>query len=161
MAQIGRKRGGRLRNRCSLLEGMGNHRSSTVLGILALGLLAGCPTIDLGDTPSDIGLCNPPGGVEYFTDKIWPEFVRPTDMMKGCLRASGCHGEGGGTGLTFKTMPVDYAFNYRQTQIDLNCGTPAESKLLQKPLAGVLPHQGMDLFTMTDPQYSVFLDWFK
>jgi hypothetical protein len=140
---------------------MGNHRSSTVLGILALGLLAGCPTVDLGDTPSDIGLCNPAGGIQYFKDKIWPEFVRPTDMAKGCTKSTGCHSEAGGNALSFKTMPIDDAFNYRQTQIYLNCGTPMASELLTKPLSGVDPHGGSDLFSPSDPPYSVFLDWFK
>jgi hypothetical protein len=140
---------------------MGNHRSSTVWRVLALVLLSGCPTVDLGDTPSDIGLCNPPGGQVYFQDKVWPEFVRPTDTAKGCTRATGCHGEAGGNTLSFKTMPVDNVFNYRQTQIYLNCGTPTASELLTKPLAGVDPHGGSDLVSTSDPAYQVFIDWFK
>ncbi len=144
---------------------MGNHRSSTVAVFCAfgagLGLLSGCPTVDLGDTPSDIGLCNPPGGQQYFQDKVWPEFVRPGDATKGCTRASGCHGEAGGNTLSFKTMPIDFVFNYRQTQIYLNCGTPAASELLSKPLGGVDPHGGGDLISTSDPAYQVFLDWFK
>ena len=32
---------------------------------LATLVFAGCPTVDLGDTPSDIGQCNPPGGEDY------------------------------------------------------------------------------------------------
>jgi len=145
---------------------MGNHRSRTVPAILAsglaLGMLSGCPTVDLGDTPSDIGLCNPPGGQQYFQDKIWPEFIRHGDATKGCTKTtSGCHSEAGGNTLSFKTMPVDFAFNYRQTQIYLNCGTPMASELLTKPLSGVDPHGGADLFNPGDPGVQVFLDWFK
>lgn len=140
---------------------MGNHRSSTVPWILALGTLSGCPTVDLGDTPSDIGLCNPAGGLQYFQDKIWPEFVRPTDMAKGCAKTGSCHNEGGGNTLEFKTNPVDFVFNYRQTQVYLNCGTPMASPLLTKPLGGLDPHGGADIFQPADPAVMVFLDWFK
>ena len=148
---------------------MGSHRSSTVargafrvVASLGLGpLLAGCPTVDLGDTPSDIGLCNPTGGIEYFQDQIWPEFVVRTDPAKACTKAGGCHNEAGGNALGFKTMPIDYVFNYRQTQIYLNCGTPNASELFTKPVSGVDTHGGGDLFAPTDPAAQVFLDWFK
>ena len=55
---------------------------------------------------------------------IWPEFVRPTDTVKGCTRGTGCHNEVGGNAPSFKTQPVDFPFNYRQAQLYLNCGTP-------------------------------------
>ena len=141
---------------------MGNHRSSTVLWILALGVLAGCPTVDLGDTPSDIGLCNPAGGLPYFKAQIWPNFVRPANTTTGCTKTGGgCHAEAGGNALSFKTMPQDDTFNYRQTQIYLNCGTPMSSELLTKPLAGIDPHGGADIFPPGDPAVQIFLDWFK
>lgn len=117
--------------------------------------------MDLGDTPSDIGLCNPAGGTQYFMDQIWPSFVRPTNTTNGCTKTGSCHSETGGNALAFKTMPVDYAFNYRQTQIYLNCGTPMASELLTKPLAGVDPHGGMDIFQPGDPAVMIFTDWFQ
>jgi hypothetical protein len=138
---------------------MGNHRSSTAAGVLALAVLSGCPTVDLGDTPSDIGLCNPPGGLTYFQNRVWPEFVQ--NPKSACTKSGGCHSETGGNALSFKTMPVDFAFNYRQTQIYLNCGTPLASELLTKPLAGQDPHGGADIFQMGDPQVTTFVDWFK
>jgi len=101
------------------------------------------------------------GGQQYFTDHIWPEFVRPATTTNSCINASGCHAEGGGNILTFKTMPVDNSFNYRQTQIYLNCGTPMASELLTKPLAGTDPHGGKDIFQPGDPAVQTFLDWFK
>ena len=144
---------------------MGNHRSKTVVWSLALCaqamLLGGCPTVDLGDTPQDIGLCNPAGGLDYFTNEIWPNFVRPTDGTRGCTRAGGCHNEAGGNALGFRTNPVDMTFNYRQTQIYLNCGQPAASDLLTKPLAGIEAHGGGDLIPMGDPAEMVFLGWFQ
>jgi hypothetical protein len=131
---------------------MGNHRSSTVAGVVALALLSGCPTVDLGDTPSDIGLCNPQGGLAYFQTEIWPKFVGAGQ----CTKAGACHSETGGNALSFKTMPIDYPFNYRQTQIYLNCGQPMASELLTKPLAGQDPHGGGDIAVPVD----VFVQWF-
>jgi hypothetical protein len=135
-------------------------RSSVVVGALAcLGLthLAGCPTVDLGDTPTEIGLCNPAGGLSYFQDQIWPKYVLNT--TKSCAQVS-CH-VAGGNGLDYP-MPVDYPTAYRRTQIYLNCGTPAASPFLTKPIAGTDPHAGGDIFAgMTDPTVQVFLDWFK
>lgn len=127
----------------------------------ALLPLAGCPTVDLGDTPTDIGLCNPPGGIDYFTNVIWPMYVRPTDATKGCTRTGGCHNEAGGNALNFKTQPPDFPFNYRQAQVFLNCGTPSASQMLTKPLGGMEPHGGGDLITTSDPAYQAFLDWFQ
>lgn len=135
----------------------------SVTTLVAATLLTGCPTVDLGDTPSDIGLCNPPGGIDYFTDEVWPNFVRPTDAARGCTRddAVGCHNETGGNALGFRINPLDLNFNYRQTQIYLNCGQPEASPLLTKPLGGIDPHGGGDLIpSTTDPASVVFLNWF-
>jgi hypothetical protein len=134
-----------------------------LLSLLALPLLAGCPTVDLGDTPTDIGLCNPPGGIDHFTNVIWPEFVRPTDAAKGCTRAGNCHNEAGGNGLSFRTSPApDFAFNFRQAQLFLNCGTPSASLFLTKPRSMVEPHGGGDLLApgTDDATIQKFLDWF-
>ena len=144
---------------------MGGHRSTTALWgtvlTTMLGMMAGCPTVDLGDTPTDIGLCNPAGGTDYFETQIWPNFVVRSDPTKSCTRTGGCHNETGGNALGFRTMPVDFSFNFRQTQIYLNCGTPNASQLLTKPLAGSDPHGGMDIFTSADPAVQVFLGWFQ
>ena len=138
---------------------MGRRLHCLVTGLLAT--LAGCPTVDLGDTPTDIGLCNPAGGLDYFTDVIWPNFVRPNDPAIGCTRAGGCHNEAGGNGLSFRTQPApDFPFNYRQAQLFLNCGTPGASLLLTKPQSGTEPHGGGDLFGAGDPAVQQFLDWF-
>jgi hypothetical protein len=149
---------------------MGNHRSSTVAAIChaivgitvsigLLGGLTGCPTVDLGDTPTEVGLCNPAGGVQYFQDHIWPEFIQNKNPNGNCAVA-GCH-INGGNGLDFPGA-VDYQAFYRRTQIYLNCGTPASSQLLTKPLAGVDPHGGDDIFPdLNDPAVVVFLNWFK
>lgn len=122
-------------------------------------MLSGCPTVDYGDTPSDIGLCMPAGGLPYFQDVLWPQFIRPENATNGCTK-NGCHRDGG-TSPRFTTAPVDFAFNFRLIQTDLNCGTPMASRLLTKPLAGVDAHQGLDIFQPTDPAVQVFLDWFE
>ena len=126
---------------------------------LGLALLAGCPTVDLGDTPTEIGLCNPAGGAQYFQDQIWPSFVVRTAPEMSCAQG-GCH-VAGGNGLDFP-MPVDYASAYTRTQLYLNCGAPDASPLLTKPLAGIDPHGGGDLFPNTDDAaVQIFLAWFK
>jgi hypothetical protein len=146
---------------------MGNHRSRTATWrasalALTLALAAtGCPTVDLGDTPEDVGLCNPRGGLPYFQDVIWPMFVRPTNMANGCARAGGCHVLGDGNLLGYKVNPVDFPANYRATLVHLECGTPMMSKFLTKPLAGIDGHGGMDIFQPGAPEVQAFLDWFQ
>lgn len=126
---------------------------------LSLGLLAGCPTVDLGDTPTDIGLCNPAGGVAYFQSQIWPKYVVRTDPKTQCNQAS-CH-IAGGNGLDFPD-PVDYPTAYKRVRIYLNCGTPSASQFLTKPLSGSDAHSGGDIFAnLSDPAVQVFLDWFQ
>jgi hypothetical protein len=135
---------------------MGNHRLLWV-GLLAL---AGCPTVDLGDTPTDINLCNPSGGVDYFVAEIYPNYIRPGNA-NACTKAGGCHNEAGGNALNFKTQPQDDNFNFRQAQVFLNCGTPEMSPLLTKPLAGVDVHGGGNIYmSMTEAEVQVFLGWF-
>src|SRR4051794_26312462 len=94
---------------------------STCVKLAFLGLIAGCPTVDLGDTPTEIGLCNPPGGVQYFQDQIWPNYVVRSNPTESCARV-GCH-VAGGNGLDYPAT-VDYAVAYRRSQIYLNCDTP-------------------------------------
>jgi hypothetical protein len=125
-------------------------------------VLAGCPTVDLGDTPSEIGTCNPAGGRDYFTYVIWPQYVRQDNMLTGCTRANGCHNETGGNGLSFQTgATIDLNFNYRQAQQYLKCGQPMASEFLTAPLAGIDAHDGGDIFQPDDPEVQLFLDWFK
>lgn len=122
-------------------------------------LLGGCPTVDLGDTPTEVGLCNPAGGVEYFQAQIWPSYVTRPNANQSCNKV-GCH-VAGGNGLDFPQQ-VDYPAAYKRAQIYLNCGTPAASLFLTKPLAGIDPHEGGDIFPATsDPSVQIFLDWFK
>ena len=128
-------------------------------GLAGLGGLAGCPTVDLGDTPTEIGLCNPAGGLPYFQDQIWPNYVVRNNPAKSCA-AVGCH-VAGGNGLDFPAQ-IDYPASYKRAQIYLNCGTPAASLFLTKPLAGIDAHNGGDIFPdINDPAVQIFLAWFK
>lgn len=132
---------------------------SRVLVAFCTLALAGCPTVDLGDTPPDIGACNPNGGLTYFTNTLWPQYLHPAGA-KDCAQSAGCHLNA--HGLTLSTaQPIDYAGNMKIAAEYLNCGTPEASELLTKPLAGVDGHGGGDLFTTSDPEYQVFLAWFK
>jgi len=128
-------------------------------GLAGLESLAGCPTVDLGDTPTDIGRCNPAGGEQYFQDQIWPGYVVRTNPDKSCAKV-GCH-VAGGNGLDFPAQ-VDYPAAYKRSQAFLNCGTPAASGFLTKPLAGIEAHGGGDIFAdLNDPAVQIFLAWFK
>jgi len=146
---------------------MGTHRSSATaasalvagLALTAVTALAGCPTVDLGDTPTEIGLCNPAGGLAYFQAQIWPNIIDRGAAANSCAKVA-CH-VGGGNGLEFP-MTIDYPTAYKRTQIYLNCGSPEASLFLTKPLAGIDPHSGGDLFAdMNDPAVQLFLAWFK
>ena len=129
------------------------------VGSLCLALLAGCPTVDLGDTPTEIGLCNPAGGEAYFEQQIWPNYVIRNGAATSCAKV-GCH-VAGGNGLDFPAQ-VDYPAAYRRSQIYLNCGSPEASLFLTKPLAGIDAHSGGDIFPDTnDPAVQIFLAWFK
>lgn len=139
---------------------MGLHRSLTVLALAC----AGCPTVDLGDTPDDINRCNPAGGLAYFQSEIYPKFIRGDDPTntRSCTQNNGCHNEGGGTALSFRIQGRrDDVFNFRVTQLFLECGAREQSLLLTKPLAGVTDHQGGSIFaTMSDAEVQTFLGWF-
>ena len=126
-----------------------------------LVLLAGCPTVDLGDTPADIGLCNPSKGLAYFISDIEPKYFKLPDTTNGCAQSSACHELEHGLALE-RTAPVDDQANYRITQGYLNCGQPMASELLTKPLAGVDGHGGGDIFaSVSDPAVVDFLAWFQ
>jgi hypothetical protein len=151
---------------------MGSSRSSATAGTaassrlpamlaitLAIAPLTGCPTVDLGDTPTEIGLCNPPGGLQYFQDQIWPSYVIRDNGATSCARV-GCH-TAGGNGLDFPPQ-IDFAAAYKRTQLHLNCGSPEASPFLTKPLSGIEPHGGGDIFpNVEDPAVQIFLAWFQ
>jgi hypothetical protein len=70
-----------MHHRCIVIKGMGHRWAIAALCVLAL---PGCPTVDLGDTPSDIGACNPSGGVDYFISDIEPKYLKIPDPTNGC-----------------------------------------------------------------------------
>jgi hypothetical protein len=122
---------------------------------------AACPTVNLGPAPIDIGECNPMGGVDYFNNQIWPNYI-VSNGSRSCIDTSaGCHAENGGNIMSFNTAdPMDIA-NYKAAQEQLNCATPEASPFLTRPLASEDPHGGGDLFTSnTAPPVEVFLAWF-
>jgi hypothetical protein len=139
-------------------------RGAVIGAALVTALCAGCPTVDLGDTPPDPGICTPDMG--YFQTQIWPNYldppIDPASPNRTCAQAN-CHDSvSGRSGLRLKTMePIDYAANYAVVTQYLNCGNPDSSELLTKPLAGIEPHVGGDIFPdEQDAQAQVFLKWF-
>src|SRR5262245_46428931 len=82
---------------------MGHHWASAACCVLAL---TACPTVDLGDTPSDIGSCNPAKGIDYFKSDIEPKYLQLTDTTTGCARNTMCHDQSHGLALD-RTDPID------------------------------------------------------
>jgi hypothetical protein len=137
------------------MKGMGHRLAFAALCVLAL---PGCPTVDLGDTPSDIGACNPSKGIDYFISDIEPKYIKLQDPVNSCARTTMCHD--GANGLALSRTVGDDMLNYRVSQGYLNCGSPMASQMLTLPLAGVDGHGGGDLFQPGSPEEMTFLAWF-
>ncbi len=146
-----------MHHRCIVHSRMG-HRWATA-AFCALALLAGCPTVDLGDTPSDIGACNPTKGIDYFISNIEPKYLKIDDATTGCARNSSCHDQA--HGLALSRVVGDDMINYRVSQGYLNCGQPMASQMLTRPLAGIDGHGGGDQFQPGSPEEATFLAWFQ
>jgi hypothetical protein len=122
-------------------------------------LLCGCPTVDLGDDPPSVGSCNPAGGMDYFFEQIVPSYLKLADRTTGCGRTSMCHDRAHGAAFDVDN-PMATA-NYNLAKNYLNCGSPRQSPLLTKPLAGEDGHGGGDLVTNGSSEMTVFLGWFE
>src|SRR5678816_2053668 len=131
----------------------------TAVGALACLALCGCPTVDLGDQPPDIGVCNPTKGYAYFQTDIVPKYLKLADMTNGCARSTMCHLNA--HGAAFNVSDPTSAANYRVAQQYLDCGAPRQSWLLTKPLSGEDSHGGGDLFDSNSSEYSTFMGWFQ
>lgn len=134
------------------------------LGVALLSCLAGCPTVDLGDEPVNPGVCRP--DPMEFRDVIWPEVLAPADTAKSCVSASGCHAlENGRSALRLETDvsdPTAHDRNYAVVTRFLNCSSPAASPLVTKPLAGVDPHGGGDLYgSEGDAEVQAIVMWLQ
>ena len=130
-------------------------------GLVAASLvLAGCPTVDLGDMPTSPGACRPDPA--YFESVIWPEFIDTQDPQTSCVAEGACHQlENGRSAFRVATSePIDFDSNYNVTTRFLNCGTPSASSLLSKPISGVDSHGGGDLFAPGSASEDIFLQWF-
>jgi hypothetical protein len=125
------------------------------LSLCGLFALAGCPVVDLGDTPSEIGLCNPRGGFEYFQAEIEPHYLKLPDAVNSCARNGNCHQAHGPVLVVGKDND-----NYRAVLQNITCGQPSSSPLLTKPMGGIDGHGGGDLFQPGSPEEQTFLMWF-
>jgi hypothetical protein len=125
----------------------------------SLLLLCGCPTVDLGDDPPAVGLCNPAGGYEYFQTQIVPSYLKLQDTSTGCGRSSMCHDRA--HGAAYDLANATSMANYRLTLNYLDCGSPRQSQLLTKPLAGEDGHGGGDLVQNGSTEMMTFLMWFQ
>jgi hypothetical protein len=128
--------------------------------LASLVLLAGCPTVDLGELPVSPGACRPDPA--FFEERIWPEFIDTGDMATSCVAEGGCHQlENGRSAFRVSVaQPIDYSANYNVVSRFLNCGTPSASPLLTKPISTVDSHGGGDLFAPGTASEEVFLLWF-
>ena len=131
--------------------------------LLALGtgiFLTGCPTVDLGDQPPDVGQCRP--DKTYFEEVIWPKYIAPADPARSCVGKSGCHAtDTGRSALRLSVNPANLDNNYQVVTRFVNCQSPLASTLLTKPLAGQVTHLGGDIFVNSaDPAVVDFEGWF-
>ena len=130
--------------------------------VLLLGL-TGCPTVDLGEEPPPPGLCRPDVG--YYESVIWPEVINPAGQAFNCVSEGGCHERASGRSalrliVANDLSAAEHSQNYATVTRFLNCGTPEASTFLTKPLTGVDPHGGGDLFDPGSTPEMLFFDWF-
>lgn len=143
------------------LPAIAGQRLALTVALCCLFFCAGCPTVDLGDTPPDIGQCRPDR--QYYIDVIWPRFLAPAQPTRSCVAAAGCHdAQSGRSALRLSTVaPIEHDRNYQVVTRFLNCSTPLASELLTKPLAGIEAHQGGDIFpSSADAAVVDFQGWF-
>jgi hypothetical protein len=100
--------------------------------------------------------------VAYYEDVMWPEFFSPPDEARSCVAAAACHRiEDGRSALRLETAaPIDQRRNYDVITRFLDCGAPEASSALTKPLDGVDPHGGGELFGPGSEPEGTFLGWF-
>jgi hypothetical protein len=125
--------------------------------------LAACPTVELGEQPPAPGACRPDPA--YYRDVIWPEVIAPAATERSCVGEAGCHQRSTGRSALrlISDEPLtlaDHNSNYDVVTRFLNCGTPEASSLLTKPLAGVDPHGGGDVWSAGSTEETTFLQWF-
>ena len=119
-------------------------------GWLLLLIMAGCPTIDLGETPVQPPLCRP--DLKKFRDPggIWETAISPSDEAKSCVARGGCHAQATGRSALRLIVPPttdsDWSTNLDVVARFLNCSTPSDSPFITKPRAGVDAHLGGDLW---------------
>ncbi len=89
-------------------------------------------------------------------------FIDTGNQATSCVDEPACHRrEDGRSSLRLEmTDPIDYTTNYNIVTRFLNCGTPEASPMLTKPLEGVAPHGGGDLFAPGSASEMLFMEWF-
>lgn len=132
----------------------------SLIALAACAVLeAGCPTVDLGETPASPGSCRPDRA--YFEDVLWRDFLAPADEARSCVDEAGCHRiEDGRSALRLETQPIDHDHNYDVVTRFLDCGAPEASSALTKPESGIDPHGGGELFGPGSEPAETFLAWF-
>ena len=125
--------------------------------------VTGCPTVDLGENPPDPPTCRP--DFLYYQDVIYPEYIAPANTALSCVDAPGCHRvDDGRSALRLTINPPDHEGNYAIVSRFLNCGLPEASSMLTKPMSGVDPHGGGDMFDETfgpTTPRGIFEEWFN
>jgi hypothetical protein len=118
------------------------------------------PAVPRSTSAVSPGACRPDPA--YFADALWLTFLAPADAAASCVAAAGCHRlEDGRSALRLDTGdPPDLDGNYVVVTRFLNCGSPGSSSLLTKPISGVDPHGGGDLFAPGSAAEAAFLGWF-
>jgi hypothetical protein len=122
--------------------------------LLAVMIVAGCNTVDVGPPLADVNACRP--SPSFFVEQIWPNFLTKSyDGPKHCGDAS-CHDAGSGRQLVLTAptsmgtvpLPADWAAVYKSVTEQLLCTNVESSPLLTRP-DGRQTHGGGKLI---DPQ---------
>lgn len=150
-------------------------RGLTAAGVLlgsALGVLAGCETVDLGPPPNDINVCRP--SQSYFVTEIWPNVLNKDYGGKRCADAK-CHDPGSArpltlianpqpsnaldaNGMLIVPFPEDWEKNYRSAANQMNCANASASDLILLP-TNQRTHGGGQLFSPTAPEVTSLTMW--
>jgi hypothetical protein len=92
----------------------------------------------------------------YFENEIVTKYLK-LESPEGCSRDTQCHSN---RAPVFDVANPTSSANYKSALTYVSCGSPRQSELLTKPLAGEDGHEGGDFFQPGSPEMLTFMMWF-